>query len=144
MNRRDFLIKDLRDYERLKASELQIMSELETLKLEQTLQASRLDKTPTGSGNMNDTKLVEAIARQQDRELDLELTKRKLADLDRLLAGLQPNELSLIMRTDIHWHKGIYDELAEEYEIDIRQVYNRRDKVLDHLCLLKYGAGYRP
>lgn len=144
MNRRDFLIKDLRDYERLKASELQIMSELETLKLEQTLQASRLDKTPTGSGNMNDTKLVESIARQQDRELDLELTKRKLADLDRLLAGLQPNELSLIMRTDIHWHKGIYDELAEEYEIDIRQVYNRRDKVLDHLCTLKYGAGYRP
>ena len=144
MNKREWLIKDLRDYERLKASEKQILSELETLKLEETLQASRLDKTPSASGNTNDAKLVEAIAKKQDREIDLELTRRKIKDLDNLLAGLPPNELSLIKRTDIHWHKGIYDELAEEMEIDIRQVYNRRDKVLEHLSILRYGAGYRP
>lgn len=144
MNKREYLIKDIRDYERLKASEKQILSELETLKLEQTLQASRLDRMPSAGGNSNDEKLVEAIAKQQDRELDLELTRRKIADLDRLFSELPPDELSLIIKTDVHWHRGIYDELAEEMEIDIRQVYNRRNKVLEHLSILRYGAGYRP
>ena len=144
MTGKEWLIKDLRDYERLKAAETQIASELETLKIEETLQASRLDRMPSAGGNTNDAKLVEAIAKQQDRELCLELTRRKIADLDRLLQHLSADELFIIDKTDIHWHKGIYDELAEELEIDIRQVYNRRDKALNHLAVLRYGAGYRP
>ena len=144
MTSKEWIIKDLRDYERLKAAEIQLSEEIKTLKMEQTLQASRLDKMPSASGNSNDAKLVAAIAKQEDMELDLELTRRKIADMDRLLSGLAADELSIIQKTDIHWHKGIYEELAVAMDIDIRQVYNRRDKVLNHLAVLRYGAGYRP
>lgn len=144
MTGKEWLIKDLREYEKLKAAEKQLAEEIQTLKLEETLQASRLERMPSSGGNTNDAKLVEAIARKQERELCLELTKRKIEDLDRLLAGLPPSELNIIEKTDIHWHRGIYDELAEELEIDIRQVYNRREKALHHLAILRYGAGYRP
>ena len=144
MTSKEWIIKDLRDYERLKAAEIQLSEEIKTLKMEQTLQASRLDKMPSASGNSNDAKLVAAIAKQEDMELDLELTRRKIADMDRMLSGLAADELSIIQKTDIHWHKGIYEELAVAMDIDIRQVYNRRDKVLNHLAVLRYGAGYRP
>ena len=144
MTGKEWLIKDLRDYERLKASEKHLEEEIKTMRLEQTLQASRLDRIPSAGGNTAEAKLVEAIAKKNDLELDLELTRRKISDIDSLLEGLTAPERSLIEKTDIHWHRGIYEELAEDLEIDIRQVYNRREKALHHLAILRYGAGYRP
>lgn len=125
---------------------VQIESELETLDAEYAaIKATNYDKMPAGSGeNLQEEKLVTAIARKDQKEAELKLNKMRVADLERLLEQLTDDERRILERMVINKEKYATDGLAEELGIEIAQIYRIKNKALMHLAQLRHGAAYQP
>lgn len=143
---KDLMIKDLSNLNRWRFAIVQEKEELETIKAElATIKATNYDKMPTGSGdNTQEEKLVTAIARKDQKEAELEYNRRRVADMERLLAQLTDDERLIIERTVICKDQYTVDSLAEDLNCERTNVYRMKNKALMHLAQLRHGAMYQP
>lgn len=139
---KQLMISDLQKIKDWRFAINQMTEELQTLNAEYTaIKATNYDKMPSGSGdNYQEEKLLTAIAKRDQKKHELQLTKRRLADLERLLEQLSQEERSVIYKTIIE--RGRVDAIANELHCEVRQVYNRRNAALSHLVRLRHGAAY--
>lgn len=146
MNYKKWLIEDLRDLERLRFSLGQIEAELETLDAEETaIRATDYDKIPGGSGvNTQEDRLLTVIAKRDELQANLTATKRHVADMDRLLAGLDADELRVIQVMYLPGEKYAVSRLTDELGYEAAQIYRLRERALARLAQMRHGAGYRP
>ena len=146
MNYKKWLIDDLKNLRRDKYAIRQLSSELETLEAEYaSIKATNFDKMPSGSGdNLQEQKLIDAIARRDEKEACLKATKMHVADMERLLQQLADDEREVIQRTFVNEERCSHDELAEELGCSVRTINYKKQDALDHLARLRFGAAYRP
>ena len=143
---RNWAIKELRSYSGLKFSEQHILQEMETFKAEiSAIKASSYDKMPSATGeNFTEEKILNVLSRADEQEKNLEMTRRKIADIERLLDQMPQEERNILQRTIMENRKHAYDDLADEMHVDVRQIYRKRAQAIDTYARLKFGAGYRP
>lgn len=141
---KDLMINDLQKMRDWQFAVDQQTEELTTLEEEYaTIKATDYDKMPGGSGdNVQEEKMLTAIAKRDQKRHELELTKRKIADINRLLDQLDEEELLIIRRTVMI--RDRFDDVAQELHCEVRQVYNKRNAALAHLVRLRHGAAYHP
>lgn len=139
---KDLLVNDLQKMSNWQFSIEQMTEELRTLDEEYaTIKATDYDKMPGGSGdNIQEAKLLTVIAKRDQKQHELELTKRRIADINRLLDQLDEEELMIIRRTVMT--RDRFDDVAQELHCEVRQVYNKRNAALAHLIRLRHGAAY--
>ena len=143
---RDRMTAELSRYPMDKQAIMQIQMELETLEAEITsIKATDYDKMPTGRGtNTQQEKLIDAIARKEEKKANLRATELKVRDMEMLLSALQPEDRTLIEKTIIHRERNAEENLADELGLEKRQVFNRKNAAITQLCMIRYGQGYQP
>lgn len=141
---RDLLVNDLQKMRNWQFSVEQMTEELRTLDEEYaTIKATDYDKMPGGSGeNIQEEKIITAISKRDQKRHELELTKLKLADMERLLDQLNDEERKIIQETVID--RKSYYNVSHEQEVDISTISRRRNSALNKLCQLRHGAVYQP
>lgn len=141
---RDLMKNDLQKMRDWRSAIEQQTEELETLEAEfATIKATDYDKMPSGSGeNIQEEKMLTAIAKKDQKQRELDFTKRRLADMERLLSQLSDEERMIIERTVIN--RENYDTIAEELHCATRHIYNKQAAALAHLVRLRHGAAYQP
>ena len=147
MDYKKWLTEDLRDLERLRFSVTQMENELETLDAEETaIRATDYDKIPGGSGsNTQEDRLLTSIAKRDELRANLEATRRRVADLDRLVSGLDnDDELRVVQVMFLSGERNAVSRLIEELGYEAAQIYRLKDRALKHLAQMRYGAGFRP
>lgn len=147
MDYKKWLTEDLRDLERLRFSVTQMENELETLDAEETaIRATDYDKIPGGNGsNSQEDRLLTAIAKRDELRANLEATRRRVADLDRLVSGLDnDDELRVVQVMFLSGERNAVSRLIEELGYEAAQIYRLKDRALKHLAQMRYGAGFRP
>lgn len=142
MNYRKWLIEDLQNLNRQRFAIGQLESELETVEAEfSAIKASNYDKMPSGSGdNVQEEKLLTAIAKKDELEKRLEFTRMSVKDLDRLLNQLPDDERIIIERSVINNEKYAAETLADELGYERRWIYKKKSDALMHLAQLRYGV----
>lgn len=146
MNYKKWLVEDLQNLERQRFAITQLREELETVVAEyDAIKATNYDKMPSGSGtNVQEEKLLTAIAKKDELTKNLKYTKRHVADMDRLLNQLPDDERQIIERTVISREKYAAESLADELGYERRQIFNKKNMALNHLAQLRHGASYQP
>lgn len=141
-----WLIDDLQSLERMRFAIAQLREELETVEAEYAaIKATNYDKMPSGSGdNLQEEKLLTAIAKKDELTANLRYTEKHVADLDRLLQQLPDDERQIIERTVIRQEKYAADSLADELGYERAHVYRLKNRALMHLAQLRHGASYQP
>ena len=137
---------DLGSLNQWKFAIIQLREELITIGAEYAaIKATNYDKMPAGSGeNLQEEKLVSAIAKKGQKEKELELNERRVADIERLLAQLDDDERSIVDCMIINHDKYAADSLADTLGYERAHIYRIRDRALMKLCRLRYGAAYQP
>ena len=145
MNYKKWLIEDLQQLDRCRFAIVQMTEELRTLEAEYSaIKATDYDKQPGGSGdNIQEEKLLTSIAKRDELKANLKFTKRKVADMDRLLSKLPGDERRVIERMYIKEEKYAGDNLAEELNCDIRTVHRIKNRALLHLAQMRHGNAYQ-
>lgn len=146
MNYKKWLVEDLQNLERQRFAITQLKEELETVVAEyDAIKATNYDKMPSGSGtNVQEEKLLTAIAKKDELTKNLKYTRRHVADMDRLLNQLPDDERQIIERTVINREKYAAESLADELGYERRQIFNKKNAALNHLAQLRHGASYQP
>ena len=141
---KDLMINDLQKMRDWQFAVDQQTEELTTLEEEYaTIKATDYDKMPGGSGdNVQEEKMLTAIAKRDQKRHELELTKRKIADINRLLDQLDEEERQVIQETVIG--RKSFDVLSRELHCDISTISRKRNRALNRLCQLRHGAVYQP
>ena len=143
---KSILENDLMKLNRWKFAILQIQSELETLDAEYaSIKATDYDKMPGSSGdNIQEEKLITAIARKDQKEAELKLNKMRVADMERLLEKLTDEERRVLDRLVINQEKYAVANLTEELGYESAQIYRIKNRALMHMTQLRHGAAYQP
>lgn len=145
MNYKKWLIEDLQNLERMKFAITQLQEELYTVEAEYAaIKATNYDKMPSGSGdNIQEEKLLTAIAKKDQLAANLKYTQRHVADMERILDQLPDDERRIIECMVVSGGKYAADSLADELGYERRQIYNKRNAALAHLAQLRHGAAYQ-
>ena len=146
MNYKKWLIEDLQNLERQKFAIIQLQEELCTVEAEYAaIKATSYDKMPSGSGdNIQEEKLLTAIAKKDELEANLKYTQKKVADMERLLDQLPSDERRIIEISVIRKDKYAADNLADELGYERAHIYRLKNRALMHLAQLRHGASYQP
>lgn len=146
MNYRKWLIEDLQNLERHRYSIHQMEKELEAIEAEYTaIKATNYDKMPTVSGeNLQEDKMLSAIARRDEVSKNLEATKRHVELMDGLLDQLSSDEQRVIVVMFVKHEKYGHEMLSVELGYEKSQIYDIRGRALTHLAQLRWGVGYQP
>lgn len=145
MNYRKWLIEDLETLNRCRFSISQMSEELKTLEEEYAaIKATDYDKQPGGHGeNVQEEKLLTAIAKRDELSANLKYTRRRVADLERLIKSLPSDEQRVVERMFVNKEKYAGDNLAEELDCDTTTVYRIKNRALLHLAQMRYGYAYK-
>lgn len=143
---KDWLIEDLRSLERNRFAVEQLKAELKTLDARFTaLKATDYDKIPgSAGGNIQEDKMLTAIAKKDELEHDLNATALHVEDMERLLTVLEDDELTVVQKMFIQRQRGAAQKLGDELHLEKSQIYRIRDQALKKLAQARYGRGYRP
>lgn len=141
---KSILENDLMKLNKWKFAIMQITSELETLDAEYAaIKATNYDKMPGGNGeNIQEEKLVTAIALKDQKEAELKLNKMRVEDLERLLAQLTDDEYRILDLMIINKEKYATDSLQDELGYEKAEIYRKKNRALMHLAQLRHGAAY--
>lgn len=141
---RDLLVNDLQKMRNWEFAVDQMTEELRTLDEEYaTIKATDYDKMPSGSGeNVQEEKIITAIAKREQKKHELALTQLRLADMKRLLDQLNDEEKWIIQRTVIE--RKSFDVASQELHCDISTISRKRNSALNKLCQLRHGSVYQP
>lgn len=145
LNYKQWMQDDLRDLERLRFSIGQMESELKTIAAETAaIRATSYDKLPGSKGvNVQEERLLNAMARKEELTANLRATRRRVADLDRLLMALPREELRVVQVMLISGEKGAVERLSEELGYESAQIYRLKDRAIANLAQLRWGVGFR-
>lgn len=143
---KDWLIEDLRSLERNRFAVEQLKAELKTLEARFTaIKATDYDKMPgSAGGNIQEDKMLTAIAKKDELEHDLKATTLHVEDMERLLTALEDDELTVVQKMFIQRQRGAAQKLGDELHLEKSQIYRIRDQALKKLAQARYGRGYRP
>lgn len=143
MNYKKWLIEDLQNLERWRFSILQQTEELTTIEAEMTaIKATDYDKIP-GGGDVQKDRLLTAVAKKDELTANLELTRRKVNDLERLLSELPDDERLIIDRMFVHREKYAAENLGAELGYEAAHIYRLKNQALVHLATARHGAGFQ-
>lgn len=138
---KDWLIPDLRTLEAKRSSLEHMAEEIETLKLEaEAIKATDYDKiNVSGGGNSQEDKLITNIAKRQELEWNLVVTKEQVDQLDSLLSELSKDERMILERMYIRRERNAAESLAVSLNYEVRQVYRKKDDALRDLARRRFG-----
>lgn len=143
MNYKKWLIEDLQNLDRWRFSITQQQEELATLEAEMTaIKATNYDKIP-GGGDVQQDRLLTALAKKDELAANLALTQKRVRDMDRLLSELPDDERRIVERMYIHREKYAVDSLAEELGFEQAHIYRLKNQALVHLAQLRHGSGFQ-
>lgn len=143
MNYKKWLIEDLQNLDRWRFSITQQQEELATLEAEMTaIKATNYDKIP-GGGDVEQDRLLTALAKKDELAANLALTQKRVRDMDRLLSELPDDERRIVERMYIHREKYAVDSLAEELGFEQAHIYRLKNQALVHLAQLRHGSGFQ-
>ena len=142
---REWLMNDLKKLQTDRKSLQNIQDELHSLETEYTvLKATSYDKIPSGNGgNSQLDKMEMNLAKREELTICLQATREHVEFMENLLNQLDRDERDLIDKTVI-LHSKTNEQMAEQFGIDPRQIYNRKRTAIDKLLHLRFGRGYRP
>lgn len=146
MNYKKWLIEDLQNLQRDRFAILQAQEELATLEAEFTaIKATNFDKMPTGSGdNVQEEKLLTVLAKKEERKTNLTATEKHVRDIERLLDQLPENERKVIDLAVIDRNRYADFELEQLLGYERTQIWRLKNKALNHLARLRFGASFQP
>ena len=138
---KDWLIPDLKSLEAKRSSLTHMREEIETLKLEETaIKATDYDKINVSGGeNHQEDKLIANIAKRNELELNLEVTRQQVEALDRLLAELSKDERQILDRMFVHRERNAAESLAVSLGYETRRIYQKKDEALRNLARRRFG-----
>lgn len=143
MNYKKWLIEDLQNLDRWRFSITQQQEELDTLEAEMTaIKIADYGKMP-GGGDVQQDRMLTAVAKKDELTANLNLTRKRVADIDRLLGELPDDERRIIERMYIKREKYAVDRLAEELGFESAHIYRLKNQALVHLAQLRHGTGFQ-
>lgn len=143
MNYKKWLIEDLQNLDRWRFSITQQQEELDTLEAEMTaIKIADYDKIP-GGGDVQQDRMLTAVAKKDELTANLNLTRKRVADMERLLGELPDDERRIIERMYIRREKYAVDSLAEELGFESAHIYRLKNQALVHLAQLRHGTGFQ-
>lgn len=138
---KDWLIPDLRSLEAKRSSLSHMAEEIETLKLEaEAIKATDYDKiNVSGGGNSQEDRLITNIAKRQELEANLEVTRKQVEELDSLLSELTQEERLILERMYIKRERNAAESLAVTLRYEVRQVYRKKEEAMHNLARRRFG-----
>lgn len=145
MNYKKWLIEDLQNLNRDRFAITQLAESIKTVEAEfSAIRATDYDKVPgNAGGNIQEEKMLTAIAKLDELQANLEYTKKHVSDMDRLLDQLPDDERQIIERMVINQEKYGADTIAQDLGFERRQIYNKKNAALNHLARLRHGASFQ-
>lgn len=118
-----------------------IPRELERLESAFTgVRSATTDGTPvSGGGNGREDAMLSNIVHRQELERTLEQAKLWVGIVDNGLSVLEDENRLILDMMYINRAKGNLGRLCDSLEIEVAQVYRRRDKALRHFTIALYG-----
>lgn len=142
MTFKDWIIPDLKDLDRLRKAVVNIPEEIATLEAEfGALKATSYDKDIVDGGGANsaEEKLITNIAKRRELETRLTYTQRFIAEQERFLSMLEPEERLVLELMYVNRRKNSIEQIKEELCIEQAQVYKIRNRALEHMGQLRFG-----
>lgn len=139
---KDWLIPDLKNLEAKRSSLSHIAEQIETLKLEaESIKATDYDKiiVSGGGNNTQEDKLIANLAKRQELETNLEVTRQEVEELDDLLSELKDDERLILERMFIKRERNAAEALAVTLGYEVRHVYRKKDDALHNLARRRFG-----
>lgn len=145
MNYRKWLIEDLQNLDRQRASIENMKEQLAALEAEYSaIKVTNYNKMPSGSGdNVQEEKLLTNIAKRDEIEANLRATVLHVEYMDKLIAQLTETESRIVQRMFVKREKYAADNLATELGYETAQIYRLKNQALTHLAQLRHGKGYQ-
>lgn len=135
-------ITDLREYEQVQQSLINIPQEIGTLEMAMTaLRGAGFDKTPVEGGTSTyESRLIDNIDRRERLKINLEIAQAKVQRIGRGLAALSENEALVLRRFYIRRERDYLDRLCEELGYEERNIYKIKDVALKKFTLAMFGV----
>lgn len=134
-------ITDLREYEQVQQSLINIPQEIGTLEMAMTaLRGVNFDKTPVEGGTSGyESRLIDNIDRRERLKINLEIARAKVQRIGRGLAALSENEALVLHRFYIQREHGYMDRLCNELGYEKSQIYRIKEAALHKFTLAMFG-----
>ena len=135
-------IVDLREYEQVQQSLVNIPQEIKGLEMAMTaLRGINFDKTPVEGGTSSyESRLIDNIDRRERLKINLEIARAKVERIGRGLAALSENEALVLRRFYIRRERDYIDRLCEELGYEQAQIYRIKEAALRKFTLAMFGV----
>ena len=141
MDYRKQVIERLRNLPDEKAALVNLPEQIKALEMQfVALKAARTDGEPVSGGtNHREDVLINNIAEREEREADLEWTRREVAIMERNLAALKPNEKRALELFYINGERQAAERLAAEIGYSVQQAHRIKLAGVENLARRLYG-----
>lgn len=142
MSYKDYIVKELRNLQSERDALKSLPEQIKTIEMEITLiKATDYDRIIVSGGgeNIKEQKLIEKLAQKQEREMDYEITKRKVKELEDALFGLTKEQQLILDQMYIRRRYKAVELLSEELNLEKTRIYDMKDEALIELARRKYG-----
>lgn len=141
MDYRKQVIERLRNLQEERAALVNLPEQIKALEMQfVSLRAVRTDSDPVSGGtNRREDALINNIAEREEREADLEWTRREVAILERNIAALKPNERRALELFYISGERQAAERMAEEVGYSVQQVHRIKTAAVENLARRLYG-----
>lgn len=142
MSYKDYIVKELKNLQNERDALKSLPEQIKTIEMEITLiKATDYDRVIVSGGgeNLKEQKLIEKLAQKQERELDYEITKRKVKELEDAFFGLTKEQQLVLDQMYIRRRYRAVELLCEELSLEKTRIYEMKDEALIELARRKYG-----
>lgn len=106
-----------------------------------SIRSANTDGTPVQGGeNQREEAMLKNIAERKELENLLQLTERKVAEVNEALAQLHPDEREILEAMVIYFRRGEMYKVEQRLHIDRSTAYRRLKPALEHFTRAFYGA----
>ena len=142
MNYKQFAIDDLKNYEALRISLMNLpdkISEIQSRKTE--IRSARTDGVPVkGGGNAYEERILDCMVAEARLDVTLQRNKWRMNDLERSLSHLTDEERRVLDLFYMHHRSKCVDILCQELHYEKSQIYRIRDQALIRFTKMMYGC----
>lgn len=106
-----------------------------------SIRGSRVDGTPVKGGNSGyEDRMLNCLAQKEELQRILERTQMWINAVDGALAVLAQDERRVLDRFYITGGRGAAEDLADEFAVDVKTIYARKDRALRKFTIALYGV----
>lgn len=135
-------IERLEEYDQLHTAVENIKQELFALKAESDLIKSRnISDMPKGSRGVADDWLCNNIAKRKELSQRLEISQRRIKQVEIILGKLESDERKLVDILYIRGGKKAVDRAMEELNFEKTKIYDMRNMVTKKIARMMLGIG---